>query len=531
MYVHPDVPELNWLLALFVLYSKFPPVGGSAGTLFDLKPPASAPTSSNKDATKQLSKILSNHIKEIFNDPEEKDTFVTDIAPGSSSLQFGIHSAKSSSVTHIATDINGPNPLAICFRSGAAVKIESLPAYIRSVPGADQKCKTLSGYQEMGDMNKLPPHFGKGGAFIEGVEGGWASMFPSWDEYDEKFRSIFPLMMASAVHHREFLEDNLDPSHYVFDTPAWREVTDTAATLDAEWLEDNTKSSWMRATGVDATNTLHIEVRDLKDAVADLTGLLEQSLKDKSSGHPPSTATSAPVSENEAALTLKVQQLEAELARQRSSPSSGATGLTGPPTVALVHRSPVGRSTCPPHAAFMSSTDNLVMLAIGGGMGVQPLDDGRCTCTLAPGLSEKDMVKKKNANTKDLGKQRSALSNVKAFVVASAEARSKPLETDADVKQVLVDLDGFRRAALGAVGINLKQRGGAFTTGAITTAQKSVKGIIKQSASRWGPCTAFRHAFLAKALNVTNPVWGGTVIGTSCACTKCKNRTPGPPPS
>ena len=363
-------------------------------------------------------------------------------------------------------------------------------------------------------------------------------MFPSWDDYDEKFRSIFPLMMASAVHHREFLKDNLDASHYVFHTRAWQEVDDTTATLDAEWLEDNTKSSWMHATGVDATNTLHHEVRDLKDAVAGLTGLLEQCLKDiKSSGHPP--PTSAPTDDDGATLVLtaKVKQLEAQLAAQlaqkssQSSMSSSAAGLTGPPAVQLVHRPPVGRSTCLPHSAFLSSTDSLVTTAVVAGMGVQPLEEGGCTCTLPPGLSQEGMSKKKTALTKDLGKQRSALTAVKEFVVASAKARCKPLVTDADVKLVLADLNGFRRAALQVVGINLKLRGGAFTTGAITTAAKSVKGIIKQSANRWGPCTAFRHAFMAKALNAENPVWDGEAIGKSCVCTKCTNlnRVPGPP--
>jgi len=533
MHVHPDVPELNFLLAFFVLWSKFPPDGGSTGTLVHLPRPTTAAKNSNKDAVKPLNKIVTEHVRQIYNDPKEKEAFGHNHAPGTTAFQIGIHSAKSSAVTRLGTDINGPSSLALCFRSGAAVGIESMPTYLRGVHGADHKCKTLSGFQELVDMNRLPPHFGLGGAaaFVDGVDGGWASMFPAWEEYDDAFRSIFPLMMASAVHHQKFLKENLDPSHYLWETCAWQEVLDTEVLLDAEWLRDSTKSSWMHATGVDATNTLHNEVRDLKDEMASLRGMLDQCLKHiESSGHPTPTATSAPIGADNAALTLKVQQLEAELARRKSSPSSVATGRAGPPAVALASRPPSAPSTCPPHAAFQATTDSLVVLSVGRGLGVQPLDEGTCTCTVPSSLTGEALVKKKGELTKNLGKLRRALSDVSKFVEASAVARSKSLETDADVKQVLKDLDGFRRDTLANMGIVLRLRGGAFTNGAITTAQKSVKGLIKQSADRWGPCAAFRHAFFVKALNSVNPVYDSQVLGSSCACVKCKARAPGPPP-
>jgi hypothetical protein len=137
--------------------------------------------------------------------------------------EVGTHSERKGSSSYCLGQVSGPTPVAVFLRMGQSLG-QLKDRYIFAGEGADQLCGRMVCGLPFSDerFGILPPHFAM--ATLELLTGEvWNTIVPGYDNYPACFRTIFPFLLVSLIHHEDFLRANLRPDH-----PIWTERVFTA---------------------------------------------------------------------------------------------------------------------------------------------------------------------------------------------------------------------------------------------------------------------------------------------------------------
>jgi hypothetical protein len=129
---------------------------------------------------------------------------------------FGTHSCRKGAGTYCLGQVAGPNPITVTLRMGHSLgKIRD--KYIFHCEGGDQLCgRMVNGSDFTSEMFAiLPPHFLPAANAIL-TEDFWTDMLPGYKEKPSGFRATLPFLLASLIHHEDFLRRELPPNNPIF---------------------------------------------------------------------------------------------------------------------------------------------------------------------------------------------------------------------------------------------------------------------------------------------------------------------------
>lgn len=142
---------------------------------------------------------------------------------GCASEDIGTHSERKGSSTYCLGQVGGPTPVSVFLRMGQSLG-QLKDRYIHAGEGADQLCgRMVCGLPYCDEtFGVLPPHFDHATLELLTIDL-WNEIVPGYDNYPKAWRSIFPFLLASLVHHEPYLRENLRADH-----PIWTERVFTA---------------------------------------------------------------------------------------------------------------------------------------------------------------------------------------------------------------------------------------------------------------------------------------------------------------
>ncbi len=137
---------------------------------------------------------------------------------------LGTHSFRKGLASFLASQPSGPSPINIWHRAGWSLgPVQS--RYIFQGPGGDQFIGRAATLLDLNDVSFgiLPPHFNdREGPVLTTAE--WEIILPGYSTfYPRQFRVALPYLLASLVHHKAWLEQNLPSNHPIFLQRVWRE--------------------------------------------------------------------------------------------------------------------------------------------------------------------------------------------------------------------------------------------------------------------------------------------------------------------
>jgi hypothetical protein len=127
--------------------------------------------------------------------------------------ELGTHSIRKGAASHCTGMISGPSTVQVFLRAGWSLG-NVQDRYIFAEQGGDQLTgRVLSGLP-FNDRNfaALPPHFTKEG--LTAIS--WPRILPMYSHYPVAFQHALPNLLASIVHHYEWLQKSLDRNHPFF---------------------------------------------------------------------------------------------------------------------------------------------------------------------------------------------------------------------------------------------------------------------------------------------------------------------------
>lgn len=135
---------------------------------------------------------------------------------------LGTHSFRKGVATFLAGMCGGPGPIPIYLRAGWSLGPVT-SRYILEGGGGDHLCGRAATGLPITDTSfaSLPPHFDlPDGAVLTQAE--WENVLPGYSTYyPECFKQVVPFLLASLIHHREFLVAELPAAHPLFLSRAW----------------------------------------------------------------------------------------------------------------------------------------------------------------------------------------------------------------------------------------------------------------------------------------------------------------------
>jgi hypothetical protein len=146
-------------------------------------------------------------------------------------LEIGTHSFRKGVANFLAGLAGGPSAVAIYLRAGWSLGPVT-SRYILEGQGNDQLCGRAATGLPITEIAfaDLPPHFDLSDGEILTVSQ-WEEILPGYSTYyPQSFRQVLPFLLASVVHHREFLRATLAPEHPLFLSRLWTSgIIDTLA--------------------------------------------------------------------------------------------------------------------------------------------------------------------------------------------------------------------------------------------------------------------------------------------------------------
>ena len=197
LYANPDQPEICPVLALGLLLFCYPNRPNGKQQLF-------AGTNS-KDRFHHLLNRLLQSIE--FSELQLLGCPIKDI---------GTHSLRKGSSTHALGQVCGPTPVSVFLRMGQTLG-QLKDRYVHNSEGADQLCgRMVSGLPfDNEQFAILPPHFPNTIVTKLNPEF-WNNLLSGYSTYPNGIKGALPFLLASVVHHEDFLRSNLDPNHPIF---------------------------------------------------------------------------------------------------------------------------------------------------------------------------------------------------------------------------------------------------------------------------------------------------------------------------
>lgn len=227
---HPEICPILWF-AVFIWCSGFRRAGSTA-TVFGTP----------KDTQKRFSTWLHSVLGSSENDL---------LIMGIIILEIGTHSFRKGVANFLSGLVGGPSAIAIYLRAGWSLGPVT-SRYIMEGQGNDQLCGRAASGLSLTDIDfaDLPPHFDLSkGAVISIAQ--WEEILPGYSTYyPQSFRQVLPFLLASIVHHQDYLKEVLHPSHPFFQSRLW--TSGIVSTLSEKVFTGNGKNpvTLMTATGI-----------------------------------------------------------------------------------------------------------------------------------------------------------------------------------------------------------------------------------------------------------------------------------------
>lgn len=192
----------------------------------------------------------------------------------------GMHSERKGSSTYCLGQVGGPTPVSVFLRMGQSLGTLK-DRYIFACEGADQLCgRMVCGLPYCDEeFGILPPHFSPEHLDLMTSQY-WGQIVDGYDNYPESFKTIFPFLLASLIHHEPFLRANLPAQH-----PLWTQRV-FIANRHLSSLRGSTltgigacKVTGMKATGIPPHLAIASKVRELTEAVLSLRDMMTSLLQ------------------------------------------------------------------------------------------------------------------------------------------------------------------------------------------------------------------------------------------------------------
>ncbi|KAF0730381.1 hypothetical protein Ae201684P_013259 [Aphanomyces euteiches] len=137
-------------------------------------------------------------------------------ALGCDAQDIGTHSLRKGSSTYALAQINGPTPVSVYLRMGQSLG-RLKDRYIHFGEGADQLCgRMICGLPfDSERFTVLPPHFDPSVCALL-TNSFWRDLVSGYELYPRAAQSILPYLLASIIHHEQYLRENLDSKHPIF---------------------------------------------------------------------------------------------------------------------------------------------------------------------------------------------------------------------------------------------------------------------------------------------------------------------------
>ena len=197
---------------------------------------------------------------------------------GAKAEHIGTHSARKGAASYTVTVVDGPSSVATFLRAGWSLG-NTKDRYIFEGEGGDQLCgRVVCGLSTLNEtFAVLPPHF-LPEALLSITDFEWRDVVPGFDHYPETFRQCIPYLLASVVHHEEFLRTSLSAEHTLFHTRVFasgliNRLRGTTVTGIGQCVHTG-----MHASGVPTSVMTHCRVVELGQQLSALKDFVHQTL-------------------------------------------------------------------------------------------------------------------------------------------------------------------------------------------------------------------------------------------------------------
>ena len=163
--------------------------------------------------------------------------------------------------------------LAVNFRMGKALPPNEEP-YYSPEPGNDQLIgRIVCGLPTCDDrFTSLPPHF-LNDEVVNAVD--MSELFQGYTNYPPCFLSVLPMLLASAIYHATWLQENLPANHPLFLSRFWRSSVRTDFYESVVVGKGYCGTSNLHATGIPSefnlankVETLSVQLRDIREVIS-----------------------------------------------------------------------------------------------------------------------------------------------------------------------------------------------------------------------------------------------------------------------
>jgi hypothetical protein len=134
---------------------------------------------------------------------------------GAKRNQIGTHSARKGAASYCCGMVGGPSSIQVYLRAGWSLG-NVQDRYLFSDNGGDQITgRVVSGlpYTDI-QFGLLPPHFDH--SVFNNIMLDWELILPGYKYYPNTFKQVIPYLLASIVHHDEWLRSRLVKEHPLF---------------------------------------------------------------------------------------------------------------------------------------------------------------------------------------------------------------------------------------------------------------------------------------------------------------------------
>lgn len=142
------------------------------------------------------------------------DAVVSLLEPGQDGSEIGSHSFRKGVATFVASYLGGPSIVAIFLRAGWSLG-QVQKRYLTRADGSDNLCGRVACGLNLNDgasFSVLPPHFHP--SFVLTAEQ-WAEIAPGYDQLPACFQGCLIYLLASIVHHYDWLTAKDESGSYV----------------------------------------------------------------------------------------------------------------------------------------------------------------------------------------------------------------------------------------------------------------------------------------------------------------------------
>lgn len=150
--------------------------------------------------------------------------------------------------------------------------------YILECSGGDRLCgRAATGLDIMSEsFTNLPPHFSTSeGSPLTMDE--WVNLLPGYNSfYPSSFHQVLPYLLATIVYHRQWLNENLNRKHPLFQSRLWRENYPEKLAPKVYSGRYFNKHTGMHATGVPSVSTLLMQYTEFRGEFSEFKEYITQ---------------------------------------------------------------------------------------------------------------------------------------------------------------------------------------------------------------------------------------------------------------